>query len=69
MREEFFDERNDLIDAPVETLFGLRVDEKDRAVGFNFSDEEKVKGVNKFDECRGSVPGVEDGGDKGEIFV
>lgn len=69
MGEELFDERDDLVDAQVETLFGLRVDKKDGAVGFNFSDEKKAEFVNKFNEVRRSIPRVEDNGEEREILL
>ena len=69
MREEFFDERNDLIDAQIDTLFGFRVNKKDGAVGFNFSDEEKAEGVNKLNEIRRSIPSVEDNGEESKILM
>lgn len=39
------------------TLFGFGVSKKDGGVGFNFREEEKAEGVNKFDKIRRSIAG------------
>ena len=69
VREELFDERNDLISAQVNTLFSLRMDEKNRAVDFSFSDKGTTMSSDEFYEIGRGVPGVEDNGFKGKILI
>ena len=64
MGKELFDEGDDLVSAQVDTLFGLRVNEKDGAIDLSFSDESTAMKGDEFNELRGSIPGVED--DRGE---
>ena len=62
MRKELFNQRDDLIGAFVDALFGYRVGPKDGAVDFDFGNEGQGARSDKFDKLGRSIPGIEDNG-------